>query len=245
MGDRPPLTYSPTHSNVLNCAAMGLSRVAPDAGGFMPTAGDRSPKQVPRRQAPSRRNRKQYRYGNDSHTNRHQHRRIRRSAPSPVLRTPRHGVHVLLDVLRCGQPHLSPFVGAQAGAATVPAIIRVHRLGGRPSDSRRARRHVRGWLRRARPSCVPGVRLAARRGDHAHHRPVLCHPAYGDHVIRDDGGAIPALPHWMGRLDDAAGVLAGVLRRGFPAGPSIPRNCRPCWDGSWGRCCWRSSQCCS
>ena len=163
MGDRPPLTYSPTHSNVLNCAAMAYHGRATRRGWIHADRRGPSPKQVPRRQAPSRRNRKQYRYGNDSHTNRHQHRRIRRSAPSPVLRTPRHGVHVLLDVLRCGQPHLSPFRWGAGGRCRRSRHHRVHRLGGRPSDSRRARRHVRGWLRRARPSCVPGVRLAARR----------------------------------------------------------------------------------
>ena len=243
MGDRPPLTYSPTHSNVLNCAAMGLSRVATDAGGFMPTAGtesetgaEKTGAEPPQQKAVPLWQRLPYQQTS--------------TPPNPavgavsVLRTPRHGVHVLSRCSSVRATSSFPVRWGAGGRCHRSRHHRVHRLGGRPSDSRRARRHVRGWLRRARPSCVPGVRLAARRGDHAHHRPVLRHPTHGDHVIRDDGGAIPALPHWMGRLDDAAGVLAGVLRRGFPAGQH-PEKLSTVLGRFMGRCCWRSSQCCS
>ena len=236
---------------------MGLSRVGPpDAGGFMPTAGNRVRNRCreDRRREDRRREDRRRAAATESST-------VMATTPIPTdINTAESGGRRRLPFsgrLVMAFTFFSMFFGAGRPDPSPLSLGRRRALPPFPPSSGSSSRRSAFRFSACSPSRsrvastsspwsrVPGVRLAARRGDHAHHRPVLRHPTHGDHVIRDDGGAIPALPHWMGRLDDAAGVLAGVLRRGFPAGPASRETRRPCWDGSWGRRCWRSSQCCS
>ena len=91
-----------------------------------------------------------------------------------------------------------PFVGAQAGAATVPAII--------------------GFI-------VSAVGL----------------PILGVLAVTFAGG----FDELARRVSPAFASLLGVAIM-LTIGPcfAIPRTATTS-DGSWGRCCWRSSQCCS
>lgn len=90
-----------------------------------------------------------------------------------------------------------PFVGAQAGSATIPAAIGfIVSAVGLPILGVLAVTFAGGFDKLA-SRVSPQIRLVPRRGDHAHHRPVLCDSAYGDHLIRNDGGSFRTVLLWL------------------------------------------------
>lgn len=136
-----------------------------------------------------------------------------------TCRTPAVGddLYLLFDVLRSGQPDLPAVCRSSGRFRDHTGGHRLHRLRGRPADSRRAGGHLRRWLRQTRRPGLPQIRPVPRLGDHAHHRPLLCDSAYGDHLVRNDGGAFRAV---LLRLAGPTHLLARVLHTGVPVRPA-------------------------
>ena len=198
MGDRPPLTYSPTHSNVLNCAAMGLSRVGPpDAGGFMPTAGNRV------------RNRcREDRCREDR-------RRAAATESSTVMATT--PIPTDINTAESGGRRRLPFSGRLVMAFTFFSmffgagnlIFPPGSLGRRralppfpPSSGSSSRRSAFRFSAcspsRSRVASTSSPVVCPRRSPRCSawrscsHRPLFCDSAYGHHLIRNDGGTFRA-----------------------------------------------------
>ena len=136
-----------------------------------------------------------------------------------TCRTPAVGddLHLLFDVLRSGQSDFSAVRRRAGRFRDHTGGHRFHRLRSRPADSRRAGGHLRRRFRQTRQPGLPQIRLVPRRGDHAHHRPVLCDSAYGDHLIRNDGGSFRTVLLW---LAGPTHLLARVLHTGVPVRPA-------------------------
>ena len=116
-----------------------------------------------------------------------------------------------------GNLFFPPFVGAQAGSATIPAAIGfIVSAVGLPILGVLAVTFAGGFDKLA-SRVSPQIRLVPRRGDHAHHRPVLCDSTYGDHLIRNDGGSFRTVLLW---LAGPTHLLARVLHTGVPVRPA-------------------------
>lgn len=154
-----------------------------------------------------------------------------------TCRTPAVGddLYLLFDVLRSGQPDLPAVCRSSGRFRDHTGGHRLHRLRGRPADSRRAGGHLRRWLRQTRRPGLPQIRPVPRLGDHAHHRPLLCDSAYGDHLVRNDGGAFRARPPTAGWPNSSTRSCSSHWRS---CSPSIPKNSPKCSADSWDRCCW-------